>query len=250
MRGRITSKHQSVIGRELKRQIEDININIEALIACVGGGSNAIGFFYPWINSKEPRLIGVEAGGKSLKPGEHASRMVGNGRPFVVEVKRPRRRHVNLEEVARAINESGKVEVLDLRFITSEEVSKLLSTPHKKEYLALVYVEEGITPEEAKTVAKNLTGAEIRQRTPHRVERSRADKVRVRRVHKAEAKCVDERHFELRLVTDGGLYIKELISGDEGRTSPSVAELLGKKAVCERLDVLNILDEDYSYHNP
>jgi tRNA pseudouridine synthase 10 len=168
----------------------------------------------------------------------------------VVEVKRPRRRHIDLEEVARVINESGKVEVLGLRFTTSKEASELLSTPHKKEYLALVYVGEGVTPEEAEMVAKNLSGVEIHQRTPHRVERSRADKVRVRRVHEAEAKWVDERHLELRLVTDGGLYIKELISGDDGRTSPSVAELLGKKAVCERLDVLNILDEDYSYHNP
>ncbi len=169
-------------------------------------------------------------------------RMLGNGRPFVVEVKRPKKRRIDLEEVARAINRSGKVAVLDLRFTTSEEASKLLSTPHRKEYLALVYVEEGVTAEEAKNVAKNLSGTEIHQRTPHRVERSRADKVRIRRVHEAEARWVDGRHFELRLVTDGGLYIKELISGDDGRTSPSVAELLGKRAVCERLDVLNILD--------
>jgi len=170
-------------------------------------------------------------------------RMLGNGRPFVVEVKRPKRRRVNLEEVAQAINGSGKVAVLDLRFTTSEEASKLLSTPHRKEYLALVYVEGGVAPEEAENVAKSLSGAEIKQRTPRRVERSRADKVRVRRVHKAETRWVDERHFELRLITDGGLYIKELISGDDGRTSPSVAEFLGKRAVCERLDALNILDE-------
>jgi len=84
---------QSVIGKELKKQIEELNIEVEALIACVGGGSNAIGFFYPWINetnnsnknsNQTPRLIGVEAGGKSLKPGEHASRMLGQGRPGIV----------------------------------------------------------------------------------------------------------------------------------------------------------------------
>ena len=78
---------QSVIGKEVKKQIENLNIDVEALIACVGGGSNAIGFFYPWIDvptGKRPRLIGVEAGGKSLNPGEHASRMLGNGRPGIV----------------------------------------------------------------------------------------------------------------------------------------------------------------------
>ncbi len=169
-------------------------------------------------------------------------RMLGNGRPFIVEVKGPKRRRVDLERVAEEINASGKVEVLDLRFVSAKEAEKVLTKNHRKEYLALVLVEDGVTPEEAEEVARKLTGLEIHQRTPWRVRKARADKVRVKRVHEAEARWVDEKHFELRLVTDGGLYIKELISGDRGRTKPSVTDLLGKKAWCERLDVLNILD--------
>lgn len=170
-------------------------------------------------------------------------RMLGNGRPFVVEVKRPRRRKVELGRITEEINASGRVEVLDLRFVSPKEAEEVLTKNHRKEYLALVLVEEGVSPEEAREVAKKLSGLEIHQRTPWRVRRVRADKVRVKRVYKAEARWIDERHFELRLVTDGGLYIKELISGDKGRTKPSVTELLGKGAWCERLDVLNILDE-------
>lgn len=173
-------------------------------------------------------------------------RMLGKGRPFILEIKRPKRRKIDLEGIAREINASGKVEVLNLRFTTPDEAEKVLSTPHRKEYLALVLVEEGVTPEEAEEVAKKLTGLEIHQRTPWRVRKARADKVRVRRVHHAEAKWIDEKHFELRLITDGGLYIKELISGDKGRTKPSVSDLLGKSAWCERLDVLNVLDEQSS----
>ncbi|WP_456367954.1 tRNA pseudouridine(54/55) synthase Pus10 [Thermococcus sp.] len=170
-------------------------------------------------------------------------RMLGNGRPFIVEIKRPKRRKVSLEKIAEEINSSGKVEVLNLRFVSPKEAEEVLTKNHRKEYRALVFVEEGVTPEEAEEVAKKLTGIEIHQRTPWRVRKARADKVRVRKVHKAEARWLDEKHFELLLVTDGGLYIKELISGDNGRTRPSVSDLLGKKAWCERLDVLNIIDD-------
>ncbi|MCR5607015.1 MAG: tryptophan synthase subunit beta [Treponema sp.] len=69
---------QSVIGKEVKKQAAERNIDIEALIACVGGGSNSIGFFAPFIDEKSPRLIGVEAGGIGPGVGENASRMTGN----------------------------------------------------------------------------------------------------------------------------------------------------------------------------
>lgn len=68
---------QSVIGKEVKRQAAEKNLDIEALIACVGGGSNSIGFFAPFIDEKSPRLIGVEAGGIGDGIGENAVRMSG-----------------------------------------------------------------------------------------------------------------------------------------------------------------------------
>ena len=69
---------QSVIGREVKRQAKERGLDIEALIACVGGGSNSIGFFAPFIDDEKPRLIGVEAGGIGPNIGENARRMTGN----------------------------------------------------------------------------------------------------------------------------------------------------------------------------
>ncbi len=68
---------QSVIGKEVKRQAAEKNLDVEALIACVGGGSNSIGFFAPFIDEKNPRLIGVEAGGIGDGIGENAVRMNG-----------------------------------------------------------------------------------------------------------------------------------------------------------------------------
>lgn len=76
---------QSVVGLEVRDQILEQERKIpDILIACVGGGSNAIGLFNPFLDKDEVRLIGVEAGGRGLDPGEHAARFQG-GRPGVVE---------------------------------------------------------------------------------------------------------------------------------------------------------------------
>ena len=66
---------QSIIGREAREQILFATGRLPgALIACVGGGSNAIGLFHPFIADREVRLIGVEAGGRGDSLGEHAAR--------------------------------------------------------------------------------------------------------------------------------------------------------------------------------
>jgi len=68
---------QSIIGRETREQIMAIcNRLPDYIIACVGGGSNAIGIFYPFLNDKAVRLIGVEAAGRGLRTGEHAASLV------------------------------------------------------------------------------------------------------------------------------------------------------------------------------
>jgi tryptophan synthase beta chain len=76
---------QSVIGKEIVSQVAEKKIDCAAMVACVGGGSNAIGFFSPFAEASTPDLIGVEAGGRGSGPGEHASRMNGKGRPGIVQ---------------------------------------------------------------------------------------------------------------------------------------------------------------------
>ncbi len=65
---------QSVIGREMKQQIWETEGTMpSAVVACVGGGSNAIGSFYPFLDKKDVVLYGVEAGGKGIKSGKHSA---------------------------------------------------------------------------------------------------------------------------------------------------------------------------------
>ena len=66
---------QCVIGEEARRQIlEKENRLPDLLIACVGGGSNAIGLFRPFLGDREVRMVGVEAGGAGIQSGQHAAR--------------------------------------------------------------------------------------------------------------------------------------------------------------------------------
>jgi len=79
---------QSVIGRESKVQmLEHVNRQPDYLIACVGGGSNAIGLFYPYVNDHDVRLVGVEAGGTGLETGKHAATL-STGTPGVLHGNR------------------------------------------------------------------------------------------------------------------------------------------------------------------
>ena len=79
---------QCVIGREARQQcLDQIGRLPDALVACVGGGSNAIGLFHPFIGDAEVRMIGVEAGGYGLETGQHAAPLC-KGRPGVLHGNR------------------------------------------------------------------------------------------------------------------------------------------------------------------
>lgn len=72
---------QSIIGREAKKQILKKEKQLpSAIIACVGGGSNAIGIFYPFLDNEKVELIGVEAGGEGIETGRHAARFAVGGK--------------------------------------------------------------------------------------------------------------------------------------------------------------------------
>ncbi|HXY39426.1 MAG TPA: tryptophan synthase subunit beta [Vicinamibacteria bacterium] len=71
---------QAVIGREARAQLLQATGRLpDRLVACVGGGSNAIGLFHAFLADREVRMVGVEAGGRSLRPGDHAARLAWRG---------------------------------------------------------------------------------------------------------------------------------------------------------------------------
>jgi tRNA pseudouridine synthase 10 len=172
------------------------------------------------------------------------ARMLGNGRPFVIEVSKPKKRMVNLKQVETAVNVGGvgKIEVSGLRFTTKDVVRRLKKGEGaQKEYRLLAEFENDVSDEELQMLERTLSGALIRQQTPLRVVHRRADLVREKYIYKLKVKKVSLKRALMEIRCQGGLYVKELVSGDEGRTVPNVSDLLGNTAKTLKLDVLNVI---------
>ena len=168
-------------------------------------------------------------------------RMLGTGRPFVLEIVEPRIRKLDLDKISTEVAEiaKGKTEYLNLKYTERKRKAEIkVSSPDTyKVYRALVKCEEDIKEED---LEKLQTLHIIEQRTPIRVSHRRADKIRTKEVKSIETEFIDPKTFEMIIKTEGGLYIKELISSDEGRSNPSVTEVLKTQCICEELDVIEV----------
>ena len=170
------------------------------------------------------------------------AKMLGTGRPFVIEVDEPHRRRVGTDELEADINEfaDGKVEVERLRLASYEMVERVKELNASKTYRATVEFDADVSATALNDAINAIDGATIKQETPQRVDHRRASKTRTRAVLSASAERADARHATVDVHGEGGLYIKELISGDEGRTDPNLAGLLGVGATVTALDVLAV----------
>ncbi len=166
--------------------------------------------------------------------------MLGEGRPFVVEAKKPHIRNIDLDSLESRINQgaSGKIEVQGLKFAESEDVEKLKSMKADKVYR--FKIEHSTTEEKLKSSLDILSGTLIKQNTPTRVLHRRADLERLRRVHSVELESFDTNNAVIKVHCEGGLYVKELVSGDGGRTVPSIASLTGSEAKIIELEVIKV----------
>ncbi len=171
------------------------------------------------------------------------ARMLGTGRPVVIEVKQPMRRRLDLEKAEEIINkESGQLVAFKLEGMVDRRSIILYKeeSPSIKVYKALILLEDPVASEALERALEGLRGVVINQWTPKRVIHRRANVLRRRRLHDIRCTIVTPRVVECLIKADPGLYVKELVSGDEGRTSPSIAEALGTKALCIELDVIGV----------
>lgn len=168
-------------------------------------------------------------------------RMLGSGRTFVLEITEPKIRDLDLANLQTEVNKhaEGKVEISEMKYVPRNRKAEIKqsSTDTYKVYKALVEVDDEI---DSKNLDSLKTLDIINQRTPIRVSHRRADKIRTRKIRKLDYKLLGSKSFEITLECEGGLYIKELISGDENRSKPSVAQVLGTNAKCVQLDVLEV----------
>lgn len=178
--------------------------------------------------------------------------MLEGGRPFVIEVDEPRTRTVDTEALEADINEfaDGKVEVEGLRLATYDMVERVKELDASKTYRMTVEFEEPVTEHQLRDALETLDGVTVEQETPQRVSHRRAAKTRLRDVYDISGSLDDNRHATIDVHGEGGLYVKELVSSDEGRTQPSLAGELGVGAAVTALDVLDVTGEDEPFEDP
>tara|TARA_B100001113_G_scaffold276096_1_gene230660 strand:- start:354 stop:1595 length:1242 start_codon:yes stop_codon:yes gene_type:complete len=168
--------------------------------------------------------------------------MLGFGRPFVLELRMPKSREINLEDVQNKINldNDGRIQVNDLEFVPRNRVAELKNTVCDKSYRVDVSIPEDLTIESLKNGAQRLKEQLVKQRTPTRVAHRRADLIRPRFVQSVNILSFNQGMVELEIRAQHGTYIRELVSGDMGRTVPSFSSLVDGACKVEVLDVLNL----------
>jgi len=170
--------------------------------------------------------------------------VLGSGRPFVVELKNPLKRRVDLGELQERINSeaAGRIEVFDLCSSSRKEARSLKtkSPTSAKTYLAQVVFEFSLDQSKLDELQSSLKNVAVEQKTPTRVLGRRSDRTRRKMVYDLSARKMDDNTAEFTIKAQGGLYIKELITGDKGRTTPSLCQVLGCEAVKIDLTVLDV----------
>ncbi|MEM2111129.1 MAG: tRNA pseudouridine(54/55) synthase Pus10, partial [Candidatus Bathyarchaeia archaeon] len=169
--------------------------------------------------------------------------MLGRGRPFVIEIKKPHKRRLDLSELEKAINQKaqGKIAVTNLKVANKEEVRKLKHVESSmKLYRVVVKFDKEVSNDDLEKLERAFTNVSILQRTPRRVMHRRADIMREKHIYETKVKRISQNSIEMKIRCQGGLYIKELVTGDEGRTDPNVSKIVNAKAEPIELDVLNV----------
>lgn len=173
------------------------------------------------------------------------ARMLGNGRPFSVEVRKPRVRTLDLAAIEAEINSEAKgvIEIEGLRPSKRSEMQAIKEATSPKTYRVRIRFQQEFDDRKLKDIVHILTQKPIRQHTPNRVAHRRADLDRIRSVRRVEVESIDGLEAVLVVEADAGTYIKELMHGDQGRTEPNVAGIVGVPCQVLELDVIRIDDK-------
>ncbi|MEM2307866.1 MAG: tRNA pseudouridine(54/55) synthase Pus10 [Sulfolobales archaeon] len=166
------------------------------------------------------------------------ARVLGDGRPVVIEIKDPVRRSLpNTYTQEINLRSTPWTQVIIYGKTTREYVRAIKTRPTKKTYRIVAIAPEGLREEDVLKVL-SLSNKVIYQRTPTRVLDRRKDVVRRKRVYEVSVNLISKYLLETLIRVDGGLYVKEFVDGDNGRTTPSFSEVTGKRIKVVMLDVL------------
>lgn len=163
-------------------------------------------------------------------------------RPFVMQINKAGNRKTNLKKISERIEQGKEIAVHDLKLVKRGAVELVSSSHFDKEYEAEVEFERETTDADIEKIL-SVSGKIIEQVTPERVAHRRAMLTRKRKILSAKLVSKNKNRAVFRIKAEAGTYIKELITGDNGRTKPNFSSLAEMKVECKNLKVLKIDDE-------
>ncbi|NIO21461.1 MAG: tRNA pseudouridine(54/55) synthase Pus10 [Candidatus Aenigmarchaeota archaeon] len=158
-------------------------------------------------------------------------------RPFILEIDQPLKRRINLKDAEGKINKDKRIKVKGLRYSSRKEIVEMKKKRIEKVYKLIANFER---PVRNITRVKKIVGV-VNQKTPDRLLPRQSDKLRHKKVKSIRWKKINTKTYEFHIHTEAGLYINELVSGDKGRTKPSVSEILENQGKLKEFDVLKII---------
>jgi len=172
------------------------------------------------------------------------ARMVGTGRPLVVEVVRPLKRRVEIGELNKLL-QAGVISVVVEGYATPRDVRVVKEVVGRKAkvYKILVLLKEDVGDDRLEQLESFFRNRVVTQRTPARILRRKKDVARRRKVYAVKAIRLGRRVLEALVYCESGLYVKELVHCDGGRTSPCFPSVLGVGARPLELDVLGFTEK-------
>ncbi|MCX7956239.1 MAG: tRNA pseudouridine(54/55) synthase Pus10 [Patescibacteria group bacterium] len=166
---------------------------------------------------------------------------IGKGRPFVIEIKNPKKRQINLKKIEEKINHNSKyVKVANLNFCEKNKIRQIKLASPKKTYETEIQLEKPVLKSVLEKICKKFSNLTIIQKTPTRVLKRRANLKRKKKIYYIELISYHPKNPILKIESESGTYIKELINGDEDRTKPSFSYFLNQKCFVKKLKVIKI----------
>ena len=167
--------------------------------------------------------------------------MLGNGREFVMEVDCPEIRNFSLNEFMDEVNNSGdNIYISNLEFTDRKRIREIKEAIYDKTYVATIEFENPVDEKKLRESTDKFKNLTISQRTPTRVIGNRSDLIRKKEIKYINIEDIHDKEAILKIRTQSGTYIKELINGDNGRTVPSLSSVYGSELKVKCLDVLKI----------
>lgn len=176
----------------------------------------------------------------SLGKEDHDVRVLGDGKPMILELRKVKDKSVSLNEVGKSVSPNEYIRVLFDKYVERKNLRTIKSRKSLKIYRLLILSKNPLKVDDVEKLMNEFSDRFVRQRTPTRILRRRKDMEVTKKVYDVKVRLIDDHILEMLIKCDGGLYVKELVHGDYGRTSPSFSEVLNSELIVLEVDLIHI----------